>query len=344
VHKNLRAAGSAITLVMSCVLGVVLAPSSAHAVAPASAAPAEAALAKMAPGVTAMPARTLDGRKVDGAAAAQAAASYWTPERMRSATAAALPRVTGPRRAEPQARPKSTPMVLDKQGARPLAEVTREAAGQIHATTVLSAIGKVFFVDPTKGNTTHYCSGSLLLSIKAKLLLTAGHCVLHDGVQMLQVAFAPDYPGNQTRYGVVGTVMPTRWANEGVSGYDYSIAVLGSPIGNLYGGNPLVYDAPASGILIDAFGFPGAEEGILRVCTGFTGGQALQQVGLPGCTRNDMGEGASGGPWIMAGDGFPGYVNGVNANFYPFDNFTTLYSPYFDDLTANIWFYAEYVS
>jgi hypothetical protein len=335
--------GSAVAIAVSCVLSVVPA---ANAVDRPAGSPAEAASALAPPGITAIPARTLDGRKVDSAAAAQRAANYWTPERMRSATPAEVPQVTSQQRAGRQARPGSPgskPMVLDKQGARTLAAATREAGGGLHAATTVSAIGKVFFVDPTLGNRQRYCSGSLLLSYKSKLLLTAGHCVFHDGVPMLQVTFAPDYPGNQTRFAVTYAVMPTRWAPDGVSGYDYSISVLAEPIGLTYGGNPLVYNAPTSGLLVDAFGFPGGADGtFLMLCTGFTGGQALHQVGLPGCTPNVLGEGASGGPWVVQSNGVEGYVNGVNANYYPYDP-STLYSPYFDDLTADIWIYAETV-
>lgn len=316
---TVRRATHVLTAVAGLVAAVVV------GAAPAQAAPQA--------GLTARPAMTVAGNTVDGAVSARDAANYWTPERMRAATPAELPAVKGDLGAQPA--PTSGAVVLGSDGKTPLADdKTRSIAN-------LSAVGRVFFVDPRDGRQ-HYCSGSLLQSNNAKMMLTAGHCTTESGTQMLQLTFAPDYPRNTTTYGAQWFVIPNRWLYESVTGYDYSIVVLGQPVGVAFGGNPLVYNAPTSGMLVDAFGYPGSGA-TLMLCTGFTTSYttSVHQVGLP-CPQNVLDKGSSGGPWIVQSNGVEGYVNGVNANFYPFVP-DVLFTPYFDDLTADMWIYAETV-
>jgi hypothetical protein len=73
------------------------------------------------------------------------------------------------------AAPSSAPMVLGDHGKVALAD------DRTTAVTNLSAVGRMFFVDP-RDNRQHCCSGSLLQSNNAKMLLTAGHCTTDAGV------------------------------------------------------------------------------------------------------------------------------------------------------------------
>jgi V8-like Glu-specific endopeptidase len=302
-----------------------------------------------AAGMTALRARTADGRTIDSAAEAARAAKYWTPERMRSATPADVPEVNG-ERGRPDALPGAGPVVLDERGRTPLAEAARELGERTGAAVSLTAVGRVFFVDPFDNVTTRYCSGSILRSNRAKMVLTAGHCVAvpdpaaPPGTRVTsQLTFVPDYPRNTTAYGAAWFVIPNRWLYESVTGYDYAITVLGAPVGVAFGGNPLVYNAPTSGLQVEALGYPGSGT-TLRRCAGTTVSfpTSVHQVGLP-CSQDVLNEGASGGPWLAQNPEIAGYVTGVNANYYPLDRPNVLFTPYFDDLTAEMWVYAETV-
>jgi V8-like Glu-specific endopeptidase len=260
------------------------------------------------------------------ASEAAAVARYWTPARMRSARP--LDRIFNPSAAAPDARGSK----LASASFATVPDTTQPP---------FTAVGRVFL---KVGGFAGFCSGTAINSASRRLVLTAGHCLysILPGHRIPTSAryfdFVPDYSGGQAPFGeFIGRkgFLPRPWLRSINENYDMA-AVLTEP--NASGVN--VADAVGGGIPIatdrardqeyQVLGYPGGpERKSMQECdAGFSGDDRLTYpLGGPpslgvGCY---MGEGASGGPWLInAGT----EVGGITT-YGHIKNFTHTFGPYF---------------
>ncbi|HXS33225.1 MAG TPA: hypothetical protein VN758_05560 [Solirubrobacterales bacterium] len=258
------------------------------------------------------------------ASEAAAVARYWTPARMRSA-----------RPLDQILNPSSDPA----SGGNELASASFAA---VPDTTLppFTAVGRVFL---KVGNFAGFCSGTAINSASRQLVLTAGHCLYSflPGHRIPSFAryfdFVPNYSISQAPFGeFIGrkAFLPRPWLRTINENFDMA-AVLTQP--NASGVN--VADAVGGGIPIavdrardqeyQVLGYPGANRKRMQECDArFSGDDRLTYpLGGPpslgvGCY---MGEGASGGPWLING----GTEVGGITTYGHIKNFTHTFGPYF---------------
>lgn len=256
---------------------------------------------------------------------AAAVARYWTPARMRSA------------------RP------LDRIGrgssgaeAAPSGELASASFASVPDATLppFTAVGRVFL---KVGNYAGFCSGTAISSASHRLVLTAGHCLysILPGHRLPTYAryfdFVPAYSNGEAPLGeFIGRrgFLPRPWLRSINENFDMA-AVLTLP--NAAGLN--VADAVGGGIPIatdrtrdqtyQVLGYPGANQRRMQECDArFSGDDQLTYpLGGPpslgvGCY---MGEGASGGPWLIN----EGTEVGGITTYGHIKNFTHTFGPYF---------------
>ena len=259
------------------------------------------------------------------ASAIAAVARYWTPVRMRSA--------------------RPLDQLLRQPGADAAAwpnEIASASFASVPDTTLppFTAVGRVFL---RVGNFAGFCSGTAINSASRRLVLTAGHCLysILPGHRIPSSAryfdFVPDYAAGQAPFGeFIGrqAFLPRPWLRSINENYDMA-AVLTEP--NASGVN--VADAVGGGIPIatdrtrdqeyQVLGYPGANRKLMQECDArFSGDDRLTYpLGGPpslgvGCY---MGEGASGGPWLIN----EGTEVGGITTYGHIKNFTHTFGPYF---------------
>jgi V8-like Glu-specific endopeptidase len=260
-----------------------------------------------------------------GAAAQAAAVRYWTPARMSAALraawradhseqpAAALTTATS--------RPLSAARQLVKkpsQGAAQGPWLTGETAGDglrwTHAGAVAAAVGKIFF---TLGRADYVCSGTLVGSARADVVLTAAHCVSggpgHGGAEqwVTNWVFVPGYKDGAMPYGEYTArrfLTAPGWAGPQGGTEQYDVAFVQLTGATLDGGSsPAV---PPSGLPPEfassqgaavpgrgyVFGYP-AEAPYSGLYANYCAGPVSADAGS---TRTScaMTAGDSGGPWL----------------------------------------------
>jgi len=255
---------------------------------------------------------------------AVAIARYWTPARMRSA--------------------RPLDRILDPAFGRsaPKDEVASASFAAVPDTTQppFTAVGRVFL---KVGRFAGFCSGTAIDSASRRLVLTAGHCLysILPGHRIPTAAryfnFVPDYAVGQAPFGeFIGrrAYLPRPWLRSINENFDMA-AVLTEP--NAAGAN--VADAVGGGIPIaidrprdqayQVLGYPGANRKRMQECdAGFSGDDRLTYpLGGPpsigvGCY---MGEGASGGPWLIN----EGTEIGGITTYGHIKNFNHTFGPYF---------------
>lgn len=256
---------------------------------------------------------------------AAAVARYWTPARMRNA------------------RPLDQIVGGDSGPPPPPGETASASFASVPNTSQapFTAVGRVFL---KVGNFAGFCSGTAIDSPSRQLVLTAGHCLYNilPGHLIPTAAryfdFVPDYSHGQAPFGeFIGRrgFLPKPWLRSINENYDIA-AVLTHP--NAEGQS--VADAVGGGIPIatdrardqeyQVLGYPGGpERKNMQECDGrFSGDDRLTYpLGGPpslgvGCF---MGEGASGGPWLID----EGTEVGGITTYGHIRNFTHTFGPYF---------------
>ncbi len=265
----------------------------------------------------------VDHRAVPAAEAA-AAASYWTPERMR----AAIP---------------ADGLLAGKSASTPASEVAAGApvtygkpapGGDIQPMATPEApvpnIGKVFFTLQGKN---YVCSGNSVSAANGSVVATAAHCVhAGKGKYATNWVFVPAYQNGSAPYGQWTATMltaPTQWTKRGDITYDTAFAKVaplnGRTLAATVGATPIAFNQ-ARGLSYEAFGYPAAAPfngQTLQSCAGNASpdpyGQTQSQ-GIP-C---DMTGGSSGGPWFI-GSGAQNSVNSFGYNNIP----DVMFGPYY---------------
>jgi V8-like Glu-specific endopeptidase len=206
---------------------------------------------------------------------------------------------------------------------------------------VAERTGKVFF---TSEGVDYVCSGSAVTSDNKDVVWTAGHCV-HAGNPSggfhTNWVFVPARHDGVNPYGIwTARILATtgRWARDGDLAHDLGAAVTnvgGDDDAHLVeevGGLAIWFDQPRNQPVY-AFGYP-AEDPYdgehLVYCSGTAFDDPDDKHGLtPQGVDCDMGNGASGGPWLAKFNGSLGAVVGVNAYVYP--GTARVFAPYQGD-------------
>jgi V8-like Glu-specific endopeptidase len=264
-----------------------------------------------------------------------AAAEYWTPERMANAipvpAAEAAPGAqtdSAPvARGEPGQVPPTAP--VDQQGSAvagggPGAGSTAERWTGSRSSAPAMTSGKVFFVNDQEINMV--CSGSTVNSSGKNLVYTAGHCVHGGGSSRDWYAaskwmFVPAYDATSSNQRPYGTWTARQlwslngWTQNGDRRYDIGVAVMKTNssdrhIVDVVGGQGIEWNYPLVQFVYQ-FGYPQRapfDGATLQYCTGTTYDDDTNE----GINCN-MTEGASGGPWLDDFDGRFGRLDSVNS-------------------------------
>lgn len=188
-----------------------------------------------------------------------------------------------------------------------------------------------------------FCSGTAVNSESRRLVLTAGHCLYgllpgHRFPTLARLfAFVPGYANGNAPFGVFAgrkAFMPKAWLRRGNENFDMGVVLTepneaGLNVADAVGGGlPIVFDQ-ARDREYRVLGYPGHLQQQMQECdAGFSGNDrnTFPLGGPPsfsvGCF---MGEGASGGPWLVEGGS---EIGGITTYGYRRD-FSRTFGPYF---------------
>ena len=201
--------------------------------------------------------------------------------------------------------------------ARATAWVTGNTAGRglrlLYGGAVAAAIGKIFF---TLGGTDYVCSGALVRSRHAYVVLTAAHCVRNGrGQWATDWTFVPGYKDGAQPYGQYTArrfFVSPRWTGPDTGSERYDVAfvqvVRATPDGERSraagapAGLPIRFAASqtaAQPIRAYLFGYP-ALPPYTGLYANYCAGRAARTSTRPGSVQTACGmtAGDSGGPWL----------------------------------------------
>ncbi|MFF8832545.1 trypsin-like serine peptidase [Streptomyces sp. NPDC015131] len=282
---------------------------------------------------TAAPPAPAPGARTVTAAEQREARSFWTADRMRSATPLDLVLTPGAASRLRAPAPDGAPTTVAPTPAAPAA-FPQPGGAWTGGGAVVKTSGRVFF---TMQGRTASCSGNAVTSQNGSTVMTAGHCVKYQGAWHTNWVFVPGYDNGQAPYGqwtASKTLTTPQWeASEDIN-HDIGAAVV-APLN----GQKLTAVTGAQGIQFNggynkrmyAFGFPAAspyDGSKLIHCSGNSSKDFLfSQDHSLGC---NMTGGSSGGPWFTgfdetAGTGLQVSVNSFGYVFLP----NRMFGPYF---------------
>ena len=271
----------------------------------------------------------------------QAAADYWTPERMRAAEPVdqglGSDRAAGgtqdqPTRGEARTvQPTAARADLDPQ-AFPELGAPWQGEGE-----VTRSVGRIFF---SMGSQDSSCTGTAVTSDNKSTVITAGHCVFYQGAWHDNWVFVPGYDRGQAPNGewpATELFATPEWEAGEDMNFDIGAAVVGQ-----VGGESLTDAVGAQGVAFNAergedmysFGYPAAppyDGSRLIYSSGTTFNDEFGDTTTIAIDSN-MTPGCSGGPWFAdfdeaVGAGTVSSVNSFGYNAQP----NVLYGPYFGD-------------
>ena len=276
------------------------------------------------------------------------AASYWTPERMKSATdgealakQASKTAPYGPLTSAQKAPDAPTSRVAGK-APNAAAQQQAKAAYRAASESPVRHIGKVFF---TQGGKNYVCSANSVSSENGNTVSTAGHCVhyLKQGGFATNFVFVPAYENGNAPYGkwvARGLYASSTWTQTNDINADTAFVVVdqqrGRNLGDVVGQSGLTFNEPR-GQVYKSFGYPAAPPfngETLKSCTGSAKDDTINRSSRSQGIPCDMTGGSSGGPWFLGAD-VNGYQNSVNSYGYPGEN--VMYGPYWDSATEDVW-------
>ncbi|WP_407640496.1 trypsin-like serine peptidase [Actinokineospora iranica] len=201
---------------------------------------------------------------------------------------------------------------------------------------VTKTAGRIFF---TLGDRKAACSGNAVTSANRSVVITAGHCVKHQGNWHTNWVFVPGYRDGAAPFGqwpAKKTLTVPQWENSSDMNFDIGAAVVdqvdGKSLTDVVGGQGIAFNQPKNQDMY-AFGYPAVPSPPyngekLIYCSGKTSTDFF-------ITRDHkitcgMKNGASGGPWFLKFDestglGVQASVNSFGYVFLP----NALFGPYF---------------
>lgn len=279
-------------------------------------------------------------------------AQYWTPERMRRAQPAPLPRrsslrfrnrAVAPKPQLPSGYTEKETVLTAPQPAPGSPAYGRRDDKTV--TAVAAVNGKVFFRDKGMDHDSK-CSASAVNTPKKTVVITAGHCVLSAQTKawVKNWVFVPGYHDGQAPYGKFAAVRmrttPT-WIkyNFGSMGTGGDIALVetapnaaGKKVVETVGGHGLMLGGKLDYHAL-MVGYPTRLQRGEKVsfCDKDTGQYVWESKKFPILSGCNFGVGGSGGPWLShySKASGVGYVRGVSS-FGPDDD-AFMGSPYFSD-------------
>ena len=196
----------------------------------------------------------------------------------------------------------------------------------------------------------HECSATSVNSLNRSVILTAGHCVYDRRKGFARkLAFVPAYNNHLRPLGTWpydSVYIPREWYQRNDHDFDFAAVVTdpqdGRGVNDAVGAVPLVANYPREQQTYAAFGYPinfADAQQMWRCDSPYGGddpnaGPRTQQPPIAiGC---DMGDGASGGGWIVSGAGI-GSLTSFSYDGHP----DVLYGPYFGDRALAVFGKAE---
>lgn len=233
----------------------------------------------------------------------RAAARYWTPARMK----AAVRDGSSDARASAAAAAATRDAWLDGDSGG-------DGLRWVHGGVVERATGKVFF---TLNGTDYVCSGTVIRSPHADVVLTAAHCVgdgEHDWAT--NWTFVPGYRDGSAPYGAFTArrlFVSPRWADAGsdapgAEGHDFAFVTVNPATGpggagrRLPPGLRVAFAGVPQAVTAYVFGYP-AEPPFSGLYSNYCAGPSMVAP-MQGTTglRCGMTAGDSGGPWLAGFD------------------------------------------
>jgi V8-like Glu-specific endopeptidase len=283
-----------------------------------------------------------------GATAQKVAPKFWTPSRMKTATAplgkgaasAAKPGTAGPSPASSSPASSSTagPSTAGSSTAPPPGTPTAKQFNGV------PTVGALFY---TTGTARHFCTASVVDSATADMVLTAAHCVYSSGYAS-NVEFVPGYHDGQRPYGawpVKTMTVASGWQQSHDPNLDFAFLSVspssgtGLPIQAVTGGLRLGinqgYAHP-----IDVIGYNDTDDRPVHCATKSFEFEASQMEFY--C--HDYWDGTSGGPWItgyQASNGTGTVIGDIGGYEQGGDYEWSSYSPYFTNSTLELLLQAE---
>jgi V8-like Glu-specific endopeptidase len=266
---------------------------------------------------------------------------YWTPQRMRSATPMNLKASPGEvARTSPGTRAASTrgPSVTIPPTRGQSSRPTRTATEIPDPTQYpYRTQGKLFFTWKGGG---YVCSATVVNTPTKRVIFSAGHCAVDQGVWSKNVAFVPGYHNTVRPY---GTFVATRlysisgWINSENDSYDVSAAVLGGTrkVASVVGSRGIEWNLPRQQQFV-SYGYPAGSpfngEKLWSCPSPFKGLDPYSYNPQTQWITCNMTGGSSGGGWIVQNQ----YLNSVNSYGYIGVN-NRMYGPYFGDAVAGLY-------
>ncbi|MCT7659528.1 serine protease [Mycobacterium deserti] len=200
-----------------------------------------------------------------------------------------------------------------------------------------AAVGALFI----GGGPLHTCSGAVLDSPRADLILTAAHCLTGD----LDATFVPGYDGQaggqaggQPEWSIEATFVDQRWVDSQDPRADFAIARVsrdgGGSVRTEAGGGLPLGRAPTPGTVVAVTGYPVGFGGGPISCTAAT---VAGPRGFPALPCDGLTDGLSGSPWL-AGTAITGLVGGLDGGGC---DESVSYTPIFDDAISALLARAE---
>ncbi|MCV7062242.1 trypsin-like serine peptidase [Mycolicibacterium vaccae] len=194
-------------------------------------------------------------------------------------------------------------------------------------------VGAVFSGDAER----HVCTGAVLDSVAADLILTAAHC-LPDGVEAV---FVPGFGAGRTSrdgWRIDAVFLDRRWVDGSEPAADYAIARVSRADGQRLpppvGGGLRLGAAPESGQEVTVVGYPAGVGGGPSACRAPAG---FAREGFPTLHCDGVVDGFSGAPWI-SGPAVTGLIGGLDGGGCAEE---VSFSPPFDDGIAALMARAE---
>jgi hypothetical protein len=267
------------------------------------------------------------------------ARDYWTTERMNSAFAESIPRVSTPS----PTRSGTTTLAYstDATTTETLATLATPVDHRKYTHAPASFVGKVFYHSPGENKDT-VCSGTAIKSNNVSIVDTAGHCLYGFGAWHTNVMFCPQYyygNGPAGCWSESQLYTPDSWLSDQHNFiHDFGMIVVQpdtqnthADLADCYPNLPL---ATLQSLTTTAYGYPklDAFDGEqMYVASGPNGSYASGDGTMLYMNNNDMTGGASGGPWFVTYKDTI-YLIGHNDTH----NGNTMNSPYYGDEWLNL--------
>lgn len=187
-----------------------------------------------------------------------------------------------------------------------------DGPGPLGVTTQPAATSRNVRVGALFGGDDHFCTASVVHSVRRDLIITAAHCVGEDGA----LTFVPGYRDGRAPYGrwtVTRTYIGDAWKGEQDEDSDVAFAEVaprgGRNVEDVVGANRFVTNRTTGATAVTVTGYPNSGDSPISCTNRPTAHSRTQQrIDCPGFT-----DGTSGSPWINGYGEVVGILGGHEA-------------------------------